>query len=152
MTPYRFPLQTVFDIRSNEEGQAREAYGKAARLMEEFNQRRLEVEASIEANLDECRRETSQPTSSGRVAQLRQMLEALRDKLKAMQPEAEVLQAALDERWAILVKARQKREALDKLQDRKREEHERESVRAVQKGLDEMITLREASRGSTWML
>tara|TARA_Y100000588_G_scaffold215944_1_gene229840 strand:+ start:92 stop:550 length:459 start_codon:yes stop_codon:yes gene_type:complete len=152
MTPYRFPLQTVLDIRSNEEGQAREAYGKAARLMEEFNQRRLEVEASIEANLDECRRETSQPTSSGRVAQLRQMLEALRDKLKAMQPEAEVLQAALDERWAILVKARQKREALDKLQDRKREEHERESVRAEQKGLDEMITLREASRGSTWML
>ena len=152
MPPYRFPLQTVLDIRSNEEGQAREAYGKAARLMEEFNQRRLEVEASIEANLDECRRETSQPTSSGRVAQLRQMLEALRDKLKAMQPEAEVLQAALDERWAILVKARQKREALDKLQDRKREEHERESVRAEQKGLDEMITLREASRGSTWML
>ena len=70
MTPYRFPLQTVLDIRSNEEGQAREAYGKAARLMEEFNQRRLEVEASIEANLDECRRETSQPTSSGRVARV----------------------------------------------------------------------------------
>lgn len=151
MTTYRFPLQQVLDIRSNEEGRSREAYAQAARWMEQFNVRRRQVEASIEANLEECRRECSGPTNSGRVAQFRVMLEALREKLKAMEPEGAELKAVLDEKWEVLVKARQKREVLDKLQDRKKEAHDRESARVEQKGLDEMISLR-ASRGSTEMI
>ena len=88
---------------------------------------------------------------SGRVVQLRTMLEVLREKLKAMEPEAAELKVVLDEKWQELVMARQKREAMDKLQDRKKEAHEREVAREEQLGLDEMISLRE-SRGSTKMM
>ena len=151
MKPFRFPLQQVLDIRSGEEGRAQELYAVALQMMEQFNERRRQVESSLEANLEECRRECSGPTKSGRVAQLRTMLEALREKLKAMEPEAAELKAVLDEKWQELVKARQKREALDKLQDRKKEAHDREAAREEQLGLDEMISLRE-SRGSTKMM
>ena len=151
MKPFRFPLKRVLDIRSDEEGQAQELYARAVRLVEQFNERRRQVENSLEANLEECRSECSGPTKSGRVVQLRTMLEVLREKLKAMEPEAAELKVVLDEKWQELVIARQKREAMDKLQDRKKEAHEREMAREEQLGLDEMISLRE-SRGSTKMM
>jgi len=55
----------------------------------------------------------------------------------------------MDEKWQLLLEARQRREALEKMRDKKQALHQREARRTEQNAIDEMVLLREASGMAT---
>ena len=151
MKRFEFNLQSVRDLRDSEESRARAEYAQAMRLMEAFNIRRREIEQAIEDNLKECREECGRPTRSDLLTSLRDMLVALKDRIKALEPEEAELKKLVASKWKNLVTARQKREALDKLRDKQKQAYDHQSERHEQKVIDEMATQRAASRTSPYM-
>ena len=151
MKRFEFNLQSVRDLRDSEESRARAEYAQAMRLMEAFNIRRREIEQAIEDNLKECREECGRPTRSDLLTSLRDMLVALKDRIKALEPEEAELKKLVAGKWQNLVTARQKREALDKLRDKQKRAHDHQSARHEQKDIDEMATQRASSRTSPHM-
>ena len=59
------------------------------------------------------------------------------------------MQGVMDEKWQLLIEARQRREALEKMRDKKQTLHQREARRTEQNAIDEMVLLREASGMAT---
>jgi flagellar export protein FliJ len=151
MKRFEFNLQSVRDLRDSEESRARAEYAQAMRLMEAFNIRRREIEQAIEDNLKECREECGRPTRSDLLTSLRDMLVALKDRIKALEPEEAELKKLVASKWENLVAARQKREALDKLRDKQKRAHDQHSERREQKDIDEMATQRASSRKLPYM-
>ncbi|MBL67959.1 MAG: hypothetical protein CMO74_05835 [Verrucomicrobiales bacterium] len=146
MKPFEFNLQSVRDLREGEESRARERYARAMQEMKAFNLRRRKVEQEIEDNLQATRKESAGRMESGRMATLRAMHKALKEQLVALEPEEQRLRRSLDEKSKQLLAARQKREALDKLHDKQKDAHDRESARLDQLALDEMVTMRGTER------
>ena len=151
MKRFEFNLQSVRDLRDSEESRARAEYAQAMRLMEAFNVRRREIEQAIEDNLKESRRECGRPTRSDVLTSLHDMLVALKDRIKALEPEEAELKKLVASKWENLVAARQKREALDKLRDKQRQAYDHQVGRHEQADIDEMATLRASSRTSPHM-
>ena len=79
------------------------------------------------------------------------MLEALKDQIKALEPEEAELKKLVADKWENLVAARQKREALDKLRAKQKQAHDHQVGRNEQSDIDEMATLRASSRTSPYM-
>ena len=151
MKRFEFNLQSVRDLRDSEESHSRAEYAQAMRLMEAFNMRRREIEQAIEDNLKESRQECGRPTRSDLLTSLRDMLVALKDRIKALEPEEAELKKLVASKWEKLVAARQKREALDKLRDKQKQAYDDKSERHEQKVIDEMATQRASSRTSPYM-
>ena len=151
MKRFEFNLQSVRDLRDSEESHSRTEYAQAMRLMEAFNMRRREIEQAIEDNLKESRQECGRPTRSDLLTSLRDMLVALKDRIKALEPEEVELKKLVASKWEKLVAARQKREALDKLRDKQKQAHDHQFERHEQKVIDEMATQRASSRTSPYM-
>jgi len=151
MKRFEFNLQSVRDLRDSEESHSRAEYAQAMRLMEAFNMRRREIEQAIEDNLKESRQECGRPTRSDLLTSLRDMLVALKDRIKALEPEEAELKKLVGSKWEKLVAARQKREALDKLRDKQKQAYDHQSERHEQKVIDEMATQRASSRTSPYM-
>ncbi len=151
MKRFEFNLQSVRDLRDSEESRARAEYAQAMRLMEAFNVRRREIEQAIEDNLKESRQECGRPTRSDLLTSLRDMLAALKDRIKALEPEEAELKKLVASKWENLVAARQKREMLDKLRDKQKRAHDQHSERREQKDIDEMATQRASSRKLPYM-
>ena len=151
MKRFEFNLQAVRDLRDSEESHSRAEYAQAMRLMEAFNMRRREIEQAIEDNLKESRRECGRPTRSDLLTSLRDMLVALKDRIKALEPEEAELKKLVASKLENLVAARQKREMLDKLRDKQRRAYDQHSERREQKDIDEMATQRASSRTSPHM-
>ena len=151
MKRFEFNLQSVRDLRDSEESHSRAEYAQAMRLMEAFNMRRREIEQAIEDNLKESRQECGRPTRSDLLTSLRDMLVALKDRIKALEPEEVELKKLVASKWEKLVTARQKREALDKLRDKQKQAYDHQSERHEQKVIDEMATQRASSRTSPYM-
>ena len=151
MKRFEFSLQSVRDLRDNEESQARAEYAQAMRLMEALNLRRREIEQAIEKNLMESRQECGRPTRSDVLTNLRDMLLALKDRVKALEPEEAELKKLVADKWRNLVAARQKREALDKLRDKQKQAHDHQVGRHEQTDIDEMAVLRASSQTSSHM-
>ena len=151
MKRFEFSLQSVRDLRGSEESCARAEYAQAMRLMEAFNVRRREIDQAIEDNLKESRQECSRPTRSDVLTSLRNMLEALKDQIKALEPEEAELKKLVADKWENLVAARQKREALDKLRAKQKQAHDHQVGRHEQSDIDEIAALRASSRRSPYM-
>ncbi len=151
MKRFEFNLQSVRDLRDSEESRARAEYAQAMRLMEAFNIRRREIEQAIEDNLKESRQECGRLTRSDLLTSLRDMLAALKDRIKALEPEEAELKKLVANKWENLVAARQKRETLDKLRDKQKRAHDQHSERCEQKDIDEMATQRASSRTAPHM-
>jgi flagellar export protein FliJ len=72
-------------------------------------------------------------------------LRSLRAQLAELEPELLRLQGVMDEKWQLLLEARQRREALEKIRDKKQTLHQYEARRTEQNAIDEMVLLREAN-------
>ncbi|MSU42260.1 MAG: flagellar export protein FliJ [Pedosphaera sp.] len=152
MKPYRFTLQSVLGLRENEEVQAQESYAQALRVMEEHTARRRAVEMAIEANHEQCRRACAGRTSSEDLMRFQNTRQALREQLKMLEPYTAKLQAWVDERHAHLVAARQRRESLDKLEEKQRLAHNHHEARQEQLSVDEMAGQRSAAKSAGKLL
>ena len=145
MKPFQFSLNTVLDVRSNEEQIARAAQAVAQEALEAILMQRRSVEEAIESNLSACRQAFDGQVKSGTIAQLQSALRELRAQLETLEPEVQRLQKEADAKWQALLQARQRREALDKLKEKQQAAHLKEGARTEQKAIDEMVVLRAAA-------
>tara|TARA_B100000686_G_C16666677_1_gene903997 strand:- start:744 stop:1199 length:456 start_codon:yes stop_codon:yes gene_type:complete len=145
MKKFRFSLETVQNIRATQENRAREEYAQAVRLMEELQERRRQIQEAIGENLERGRKAFGERPHSGFLASLQQTLRDLRISMEVLEPESQKLQASVDEKWELLMKARQKREVMDKLEEKQRSAYEQEEAREEQLAVDELSTQREAA-------
>ncbi len=152
MKPYRFTLQSVLGLRETEEQQAQEGYAQALRIMDEHMARQRTVEGAIEANHDQCRKACAGRTRSEELLRFHGARQVLREQLKALEIHTARLQAWVDERQTQLVAARQRRESLDKLQDKQRMAYDRGVSRHEQLSVDEAVAQRDAARSAGKLL
>ena len=145
MKKFRFSLETVQNIRATQENRAREEYAQAVRLMEELQERRRQIQEAIGENLERGRKAFGERPHSGFLASLQQTLRDLRISMEVLEPESQKLQASVDEKWELLMKARQKREVMDKLEEKQRSAYEQAEAREEQLAVDELSTQREAA-------
>lgn len=145
MKPFQFSLNTVLDVRSNEEQVARVAQTAAQEALEAILMQRRSVEEAVESNLSACHQAFEGQVKSGTIAHLQSALRELRSQLEMLEPEVQRLQEEADAKWQILLQARQRREALDKLKEKRHAVHLKEGARTEQKAIDEMVLLRVAA-------
>lgn len=145
MKKFSFSLETVQNIRATQEDRAREDYAQAVRLMEELQERRRQIQEAISENLERGRKAFGERPNSGFLANLQQTLRDLRQSVEMLEPESQKLQTVVDEKWELLMKARQKREVMDKLEEKQRAAHKQGEAREEQLAMDELSTLREAT-------
>ena len=145
MKPFQFSLNTVLDVRSNEEQIAREVQAVAQEALEAILMQRRSVEEAIESNLSACRQAFDGQVKSGIIAQLQSALRELRVQLETLEPEVQRLQEEADAKWQELLQARQRREALEKLKDKQHSVHLKHEEFTEQQAIDEMALLREAA-------
>ena len=145
MKPFQFSLNTVLDVRSNEEQIARAAQAVAQEALEAILMQRRSVEEAIESNLSACRQAFDGQVKSGTIAQLQSALRELRVQLETLEPEVQRLQEEADAKWQALLQARQRREALEKLKNKQHSVHLKHEVHTEQQAIDEMVLLREAA-------
>ena len=129
MKPFQFSLNTVLDVRSNEEQMARAVHAVAQEALEAILLQRRSVERTIESNLLACRQVYDEQVNSGTIARLQSALRELRVQLKAFEPEVKRLQDEADAKWQLLLQASQRREALDKLREKQHSAHLKEGSR-----------------------
>jgi len=145
--PFRFALQRVRDVRAHDEDRAKEQF--AASLSQ-----RVRGEAmlrAVEERLRDARRQSAlaQPavrlTGSQLVAE-QAWVERLERKRRDAVANLERCEAELRKRREALTEASRRREALDQLAARQRDQHRREWARREGAELDEMA-LRAYARG-----
>jgi|TARA_B100000959_G_scaffold253904_1_gene285177 flagellar export protein FliJ len=145
MKPFQFSLNTVLDVRSNEEQIARAAHTVAQEALETILIQRRSVEEAVESNLSACHQAFDGQVKSGTIAHLQSALRELRAQLEILEPEVQRLQEEADAKWQALLQARQRREALDKLKEKQHAAHLKEGMRTEQNAIDEMVLLRAAA-------
>ena len=149
MKPFKFSLKTVLEVRFNEEQAASDVYAHARGEVEALQLHWRALGEAVDANLTACRSAFDGQAHSGDLAQLQGSLRSLRAQLAELEPELLRLQGVMDEKWQLLLAARQRREALEKMRDKKQTLHQREAHRTEQNAIDEMVLLREASGMAT---
>jgi len=143
MKPFQFSLKTVLEVRSNEEQQASDAYAQARGALETVQLHWRALNEAVDAHLLACRGAFDGQAQSGDLAHLQGSLRSLRAQLAELEPELLRLQGVMDEKWQLLLQARQRREALEKMRDKKQSQHQSEARRTEQNAIDEMVLLRE---------
>jgi len=149
MKPFNFSLKTVLEVRSKEEQVASDEYARARSEAEALQLHWRALDEAVDANLAACRSAFDGQAQSGDLAQLQGSLRSLRAQLAELEPELLRLQGVMDEKWQLLLEARQRREALEKMRDKKEALHQRAASRKEQNAIDEMVLLREASGVAT---
>ena len=143
MKPFKFKLNTVLEVRVNEETRAGEAHSEAKTFLEEVLVQQRAVEEAIESNLTACQQAFDGQASSGTLAHLQIALRELRGQLSELEPLIAERQELVGAKWKEVLAARQRREGLEKIRDKQQAEFELGTARAEQKDIDEMVLLRE---------
>lgn len=135
--PFRFGLERVRELRAHDEDRAREEF--AASL-----NRRARGAAMLQAAQDlieqarDGRRTTSGPVSAQDLLSQQMWLERLERHRETAARELDKSDNELLQRRGELNEARQKREVLERLKERRRDEHAAENARRQGAALDEM--------------
>jgi flagellar export protein FliJ len=148
MKQFRFPLQAVLTFRRGREDRALEAYARAQAEQRQIKQKCRDLEQEIELLHERRRQVWSGAASSEQIQQMQHGLRALQERWRHGQAELAKQQSVVDEKWKILLDERQKRESMDKLQEKQRASHQMEAARMDQHLADEIALLKSA-HGST---
>jgi flagellar FliJ protein len=146
--PFRFGLQRVREIRAHDEDQAKERFAASlhARVRGEA------VLRAAEARLADAQSGVLSPGLGPLTGATLVARQAWVERLEHDRADAQLrmrsYDAELQARRAELARASQKREVLDKLEERQREEHRAEAERAEAERLDEMALQMHARKAA----
>ncbi len=146
MKPFRFPLQAVLTVRANQENKALEAFVRAQADFEKIAARHREIQREIEAVLHSRRDVLSKTVTSDEVQRMQQGLRLLQEVLRRCQSEMERAQTILEEKSRTLLQARQKREVVEKLQEKQLAGHVAKAAKVEQKMVDDFATLKSIGK------
>ena len=142
MKPFRFPLQAVLTLRMNQENKALETFARALAVFERLAAQVRTLQGEIDGVLGQRRDLLRHAAPARDVQQLQQALRGLQQNLRGYQAEMEKAKAVMDEKAQALAEARQKREVVEKLEEKQMASYEARFARAEQKSLDEFATLK----------
>jgi flagellar FliJ protein len=146
--PFRFGLQRVREIRAHDEDQAKERFAASlnARVRGEA------VLRAAESRLRDAQSGVLTPSLGPLTGATLVARQAWVERLEHDRADAQLRMRSYDAELAArrteLAKASQKREVLDKLEERQREEHRAESERAEAERLDEMALQMHARKAA----
>jgi flagellar export protein FliJ len=146
MAKYQFRLETLQKVREARRSQQRAALAEAFRAEQVLASNRADLEAEA-AEL----REVQRSAAAGRYLDVNRLLEAQRYELllKArgleLAKQATLLAAETERRRQALVEADRDVRVLERLDERKRREHDRRTQRLEVKQLDEVAMFRRIS-------
>ncbi len=142
MKPFRFPLQAVLTIRLNQENKALEMFARAQAELEKVLARSRRIEEEIEEVFRDRRTALRKVASSEDIQRMQQGLRALQETGRRVQVELQRAQAHRDEKSKVLLEAQQKREVVEKIEQKQRTVYSAHVARAEQKLLDDFATLK----------
>lgn len=151
MKHFRFSLQAVLTVRLNQESKALEAFASAQTECQRIGARYQRIQDEIEQVFGLRRTVFRKAASSENLQQMQQGLRALQETERRCLAELQEAQANRDEKSKVLLEARQKREVVEKIQQKQRASFDVQMVRAEQKAADEFATLKSiGSLASKW--
>lgn len=148
---FRFPLQTLLTMRERQERAAQREVGAVladiARLEQANADARREIHDRQRALRDV---QASQSVLPQELAAGRAWLAALRGGISRRQQEIAARQATLAELQAALIEARRRKRVIEKLRERRLDDHQRDAARREQAVTDEtaqhlLLRLRSAT-------
>jgi flagellar protein FliJ len=146
--PFRFGLERVRELRAHDEDRAREQF--AASLSARMRgAAMLQSAQDLVERARDARREFADAPLSGQDLMHRQLwLERVERGRQSAELDLTRHDAEVDARRRALAAARQQREVLERLKDRRRAEHDRENERRAGAVLDEMAISAHRRRGA----
>ena len=139
---FRFRLQTVLRLRIAERDERRGELTKALRAAEILQERRQQLLEEMKDN-QELARKLAEPGKANidRIVQTHRYEAILKGTLAQLVTQEMQVAAEVDRRRQALTEADRQVRVLEKLEERKREEHVRGELRQEMKQLDEVATV-----------
>ncbi|HEX8085816.1 MAG TPA: flagellar export protein FliJ [Solirubrobacteraceae bacterium] len=146
---FRFGLERVREIRAHDEDRAKEAF--AASLQERLRGAALLAAASEQVDAAHAaRREGDAAEASGpQLVSMQAYLDRVEQSRRDAERELQQSEHALAERRRALTEASRRRQALDRLKERRAAEHAAEAARREGNFLDEIATGAHVRRSSS---
>ncbi|MBC7856283.1 MAG: flagellar export protein FliJ [Pirellulaceae bacterium] len=139
---FRFRLQTVLELRIAERDERRGELAKALRAAEILQERRQQLTEEMTDN-QELARKLAEPGKANidRLLQTHRYEAILKGTLAQLVAQEKQVAAEIERRRHVLTEADRQVRVLEKLQERKREEHARGELRQEMKQLDEVAAV-----------
>jgi flagellar export protein FliJ len=148
MKAYRFRLQAVLTLREQLEQAAQQHCARAYAAVENAARRVRSTEAEIDAAEQAHRAQLANAPRASEIDQLRLYAGLLHERHRQFSCELAEARRRADEAWRQLLLATQRRETLERLQDRQRRVHDYQNARAEQQTLDELVGRGSALSGA----
>ncbi|HEX8123484.1 MAG TPA: flagellar export protein FliJ [Solirubrobacteraceae bacterium] len=144
---FRFGLERVREIRAHDEDKAKEAF--AASLAQRMRGAALLAAAAAQLDDAHASRRDGVPAASGQdLVSMQAYLDRVEQSRRDAERELASREAALAERRHLLTEASRRRQALDRLKERRAAEHAAEAARREGVLLDEVALSAHVRRGA----
>ena len=139
MKPFRFTLESVYQLRQEAVDRANDHLAREALALKREQENIDRIEERIEQAREGFREAMSSGAQSGLVVQLRQFMVSLEQERTNRNSTLEALQARVDSCRKALIAARRKLETMEKIKTKRLREHEAKWSSQEEKELDELM-------------
>lgn len=136
MKPFKFTLEAVRTLRTRQEKNALEQYGRAVQTREQAMSFLWKAREELEKIFRERRQ--AEGAAAASLAQLEKWSAEMAAREKECLQNVQLASLRVETTWQALIAARQEREIVEKYLDRQRERYDRALDREEQKILDEL--------------
>jgi len=140
MKAFRFTLQSILKLYEDREKDAERHHARVLRTLETARQRVEKAQAELHLCWQGVRNATSDGCQAWRLEHVRLYAQGLKERVEQLENQRREAAAQVATALRALLAARQKRETLDKLRDRRVLEYQAAGARAEQKQIDELVT------------
>ena len=139
MKAFKFTLEAVRTLRTRQEKNALEQYGKAVKTREQAVALLWKAREELGKIFQE-RMNLSEGAAASDLAQLERWTGEVATRERECLQNVQLASMRVEDAWQDLLKARQEREIVEKFLDRQRERYDRALDREEQKSLDELAS------------
>ena len=137
--PFRFTLESVYNLRQEAVDRANDHLAREMLQLNREQQNVEQIDQRIEPARVGFREATSSGSYSGLILQLRQFMVALEQERTNRQSTLEGYLARVETCRKVVIAARRKLEAMEKIRAKRKLEHEAKWIREEQKEMDELM-------------
>jgi flagellar export protein FliJ len=142
MKRFKFPLQAVLTVRSNEERKALEAFSKAQAEVERIVSRKDAAQRQIDELFAKRQEVLTRPATAQDIHRMQNSVKALQLQLQQCNIELEKARIVLAQTSRALLDARQKREVVDKVFEKQLANYKTHAAQLEQKLIDDIATMK----------
>ena len=137
--PFRFTLESVYNLRQEAVDRANDHLAREMLQLNREQQNVEQIDQRIEQARESFREAMSSGTYSGLILQLRQFMVSLEQERTNRQSTLEGYLARVETCRKVVIAARRKLEAIEKIRAKRKLEYEAKWIREEQKEMDELM-------------